>query len=435
MYDDHPSHIKKKRVGKACDSCRIKKTKCDGKKPCGRCIADNKICVFTEKKKLREKSHPQGYVELLETRLDILTKSLEKMVELSTPHLAFLQKLAVASPEDDLESASDDDGEGEGNENAIPINRVVEYLINQEGLLKNLPVEWEKGASIAASFDPKRNLRESAKQFADHKGDVADPQPATSSSGSSGRAKRREDSSLASSSTPLGSGFGPTQFSIGSYSPGGLVLASSAPVNCAEPQGLSPSVFSDVDSDNNSLHSGLNQTDVSPPIEVFHKRSNSLFLDNFGVPPEIPLPKQSSHSSVSSLQSPSMIAAEAAAVVTAPLDRRGSVGRSGPYSPKLGPQNGVHKPSHLSATGHHRSASLISDYSPPTEMPSVFQPQSQAYVAPDMIVNSKDMMDVEVADLQNTSGLPASGSSGLSNVLNLSMDDDLGWTNPFATNH
>lgn len=435
MYDDHPSHIKKKRVGKACDLCRIKKTKCDGKKPCGRCIADNKICVFTEKKKLREKSHPQGYVELLETRLDILTKSLEKMVELSTPHLAFLQKLAVAPPEDDLESASDDDGEGEGNENAIPINRVVEYLINQEGLLKNLPVEWEKGALIAASFDPKRNLRELAKQFADHKGDVADPQPATSSLGLSGRAKRREDSSLASSLTPLGLGFGPTQFLIGSYSPGGLVLALLAPVNCAEPQGLSPLVFSDVDLDNNLLHLGLNQTDVLPPIEVFHKRLNSLFLDNFGVPPEIPLPKQSSHLLVLLLQSPLMIAAEAAAVVTAPLDRRGLVGRLGPYLPKLGPQNGVHKPLHLLATGHHRLALLISDYLPPTEMPLVFQPQLQAYVTPDMIVNSKDMMDVEVADLQNTSGLPASGSLGLLNVLNLSMDDDLGWTNPFATNH
>ena len=69
----HACHVKKKRVGKACDSCRIKKTKCDGKKPCNRCLLDNKICVFTEKRKVKEKIHPPGYIELLETRLDILS--------------------------------------------------------------------------------------------------------------------------------------------------------------------------------------------------------------------------------------------------------------------------------------------------------------------------------------------------------------------------
>lgn len=36
----------RKRVCKACDRCRLKKSKCDGASPCSRCTADNAICVF-----------------------------------------------------------------------------------------------------------------------------------------------------------------------------------------------------------------------------------------------------------------------------------------------------------------------------------------------------------------------------------------------------
>lgn len=158
--EDHDHHLRKKRVGKACDSCRIKKTKCDGKKPCNRCTLDNKICVFTEKKKIKDKLHPNGYVELLETRLDLLTKSLEKMVQLSRPHLPFLDELT--------------DEDSEENE-AVPINRVVQYLIDNEGLLYKVPVEWENGALIAANLEAdSKNIKEAAKKFYDHKVNVLD---------------------------------------------------------------------------------------------------------------------------------------------------------------------------------------------------------------------------------------------------------------------
>lgn len=194
MSEDSSTHhqlLKKKRVGKACDSCRIKKTKCDGKKPCNRCILDNKICVFTEKKKPKEKKHPLGYVELLETRLDILTKLFEKLIVLSRPHLQFIEDIVsessspqqqqehspmsssstTSSHEDELEIKREhgDEEQDEESQVVVPINKVICYLINQKGLLNNLPVEWEQGAMIAANYDSNNNLEESSKLFADHK--------------------------------------------------------------------------------------------------------------------------------------------------------------------------------------------------------------------------------------------------------------------------
>lgn len=69
----------RKRVCKACDRCRLKKSKvsfdesifvctnkililaqCDGANPCSRCKADNAICVFGERKKSQDKVYPKG---------------------------------------------------------------------------------------------------------------------------------------------------------------------------------------------------------------------------------------------------------------------------------------------------------------------------------------------------------------------------------------
>jgi len=86
--EDHShsySHLtelhKKKRVGKACDSCRLKKTKCNGKQPCERCILDNKICIYTERKKVKDKVYSSEYVELIDKRLKLSNKSLLKLCE------------------------------------------------------------------------------------------------------------------------------------------------------------------------------------------------------------------------------------------------------------------------------------------------------------------------------------------------------------------
>lgn len=70
-----PDKHAKKRVSKACDCCRKSKTKCDGMRPCKRCLEDSKICTYMNKKK-HDQMYPASYVDLLETRVSILVQSL-----------------------------------------------------------------------------------------------------------------------------------------------------------------------------------------------------------------------------------------------------------------------------------------------------------------------------------------------------------------------
>ncbi|OAX80774.1 hypothetical protein ACJ72_04888 [Emergomyces africanus] len=106
----------RKRVCKACDRCRLKKSKvhtmnelypfwvesirawklavvimclqkndiqCDGANPCGRCKADNAICVFGERKKAHDKVYPKGYVEMLEQQQAQLVTGLQALYKLA----------------------------------------------------------------------------------------------------------------------------------------------------------------------------------------------------------------------------------------------------------------------------------------------------------------------------------------------------------------
>ncbi|KAL4864988.1 hypothetical protein BDV12DRAFT_175395 [Aspergillus spectabilis] len=77
--NSHSDSGVRKRVCKACDRCRLKKSKCDGAKPCGRCRADNTLCVFGERKKAHDKVYPKGYVEMLEQQQTWLVNGLQQL--------------------------------------------------------------------------------------------------------------------------------------------------------------------------------------------------------------------------------------------------------------------------------------------------------------------------------------------------------------------
>ncbi|OOF90442.1 hypothetical protein ASPCADRAFT_400806 [Aspergillus carbonarius ITEM 5010] len=68
----------RKRTRKACDRCRLKKSKCDGANPCARYRTDNVICVFGENKKVYNKVYPKGYIEMLEQQQKWLVNGLQE---------------------------------------------------------------------------------------------------------------------------------------------------------------------------------------------------------------------------------------------------------------------------------------------------------------------------------------------------------------------
>ncbi|KAI0123863.1 fungal-specific transcription factor domain-containing protein [Xylariales sp. AK1849] len=80
---------KRRRVTRACDECRRKKIKCDGKQPCTHCQVYSYDCTYDKPSNRRRNPAPQ-YIEALESRLQRAEGLLRKFmpdVDLSDPSL------------------------------------------------------------------------------------------------------------------------------------------------------------------------------------------------------------------------------------------------------------------------------------------------------------------------------------------------------------
>lgn len=80
---------KRRRVTRACDECRRKKIKCDGKQPCTHCQIYNYECTYNKPSNRRRNPAPQ-YIEALENRLDRAETLLRQFIpdiNLADPHL------------------------------------------------------------------------------------------------------------------------------------------------------------------------------------------------------------------------------------------------------------------------------------------------------------------------------------------------------------
>ncbi|CCH44223.1 Lactose regulatory protein LAC9 [Wickerhamomyces ciferrii] len=118
---DNKQH--KKRVSKACDCCRKSKTKCDGQRPCTRCLQDNKICTYMTNKKKIDKTYSSTYVDLLETRVSILIQSMTQLLQKAKSPMEISQFINNSN------LYNDDD--------EIDMNKVICSLLSTEKL-KNL---------------------------------------------------------------------------------------------------------------------------------------------------------------------------------------------------------------------------------------------------------------------------------------------------------
>ncbi|KAG0087337.1 hypothetical protein BGZ92_007411 [Podila epicladia] len=74
--NDGGAPVKRKRLTQACDPCRKKKIKCDGNKPsCANCAKLDVNCTYLPS--MKKRGPRQGYIELLEKRLDKMEQLLQ----------------------------------------------------------------------------------------------------------------------------------------------------------------------------------------------------------------------------------------------------------------------------------------------------------------------------------------------------------------------
>jgi hypothetical protein len=76
-----PLPRKRQRVSQACDQCRSKKERCDGKRPtCSSCFGSNDICTYAAN--LKKRGLRAGYVRVLEMLLSLMFCKLERSEQL-----------------------------------------------------------------------------------------------------------------------------------------------------------------------------------------------------------------------------------------------------------------------------------------------------------------------------------------------------------------
>ncbi|TAQ86487.1 hypothetical protein B7494_g5184 [Chlorociboria aeruginascens] len=92
---------KRRRVTRACDECRRKKIKCDGKQPCTHCTVYSYDCTYDQPSNRRRNPAPQ-YIEALESRLqraESLLQTILPNIDLNDPNIdaTILQRGQVAN--------------------------------------------------------------------------------------------------------------------------------------------------------------------------------------------------------------------------------------------------------------------------------------------------------------------------------------------------
>ncbi|RJE19301.1 Quinic acid utilization activator [Aspergillus sclerotialis] len=101
--EEHTPAPKRQRVSRACDSCRLKKDKCDGVQPvCSTCTSLNRPCTYNSNPKKR--GVPTGYIRALESLLGLVFTKISGGEETILGLLRaenLLRRLAVTAKEPD----------------------------------------------------------------------------------------------------------------------------------------------------------------------------------------------------------------------------------------------------------------------------------------------------------------------------------------------
>ncbi|OJJ72696.1 hypothetical protein ASPBRDRAFT_195371 [Aspergillus brasiliensis CBS 101740] len=78
---DISARCSRKRVTKACQRCKVKKSRCSGDAPCESCKATNAVCTYREDRPKRHRVFTQSYVQLIEDQRDMLVRGIRELYQ------------------------------------------------------------------------------------------------------------------------------------------------------------------------------------------------------------------------------------------------------------------------------------------------------------------------------------------------------------------
>ncbi|EEB06690.2 transcription factor [Schizosaccharomyces japonicus yFS275] len=152
---------KPRRIQRACDLCRKRKIRCDGKMPsCTNCLNHNVTCVFTPRSK-RKGGQRQLYLKSLVSRLE----QMESVLRTAAPSLWKVRSpVAIPASEPDFNSSIDDDSNFDDS-----TSEDITSLTERMGMLLTTPVGEQKYFGVSSALSILQHAAESASSLAKKK--------------------------------------------------------------------------------------------------------------------------------------------------------------------------------------------------------------------------------------------------------------------------
>lgn len=118
------------RIAQACDRCRSKKTRCDGKRPqCSQCAAVGFECRISDK--LLRKAYPKGYTESLEERVRELEAENKRLLALCDIKEQQISLVSQSRPQTSTDNTINGNFKHDLKDAPLNLSSTNIYLLNQ----------------------------------------------------------------------------------------------------------------------------------------------------------------------------------------------------------------------------------------------------------------------------------------------------------------
>ncbi|SCU99863.1 LAMI_0G01332g1_1 [Lachancea mirantina] len=154
------------RVAQACDRCRSKKTRCDGRRPqCSQCAAVGFECKISDK--LSRKAFPRGYTETLEERvreLEAENRRLAGLCDLKDEQMQLLSKFSSSSGGPTEPSVNEDDQLlqhlSSSNGGSLRVSSTNVYLLNKMASRESAQPQGPRCNGVGCNLSAHAHLHE-----------------------------------------------------------------------------------------------------------------------------------------------------------------------------------------------------------------------------------------------------------------------------------